>query len=87
MPCAREELGCGTTSLDPYAYIWDYPDSCVLSVLRTEDVDLAKQGTKNFIISGRDSTTKFGFEVKNNAQKQCGKPTDTYPTNITIHYT
>ena len=23
LPCALEELGCETTSLDPYAYIWD----------------------------------------------------------------
>ena len=33
LPCALEELGCETTSLDPYAYIWDYPDNCVLSVV------------------------------------------------------
>ena len=33
LPCALEELGCETTSLDPYAYIWNYPDNCVLSVL------------------------------------------------------
>ena len=32
-PSALEELSCETTSLDPYAYIWDYPDNCVLSVL------------------------------------------------------
>ena len=36
LPWALEELGCETTSLDPYAYIWDYPDNCVLSVFRTE---------------------------------------------------
>ena len=40
--CALEELGCETTSLDPYVYIWDYPDNCVLSVLRTEEVNMAK---------------------------------------------
>ena len=80
LPCALEELGCERTSLDPYAYIWDYPDNCVLSVLRTEDVNMVKQGTKYYIISGPDSTTKFIFEVKNNPQKHCGKPTDIYPT-------
>ena len=31
LSCALEELGCETTSLDPYAYIWVYPDNCVLS--------------------------------------------------------
>ena len=86
LPCALEELGCETTSLDPYAYIWDYQDNCVLSVLQTEDVNMVKQGTKYYVISGPDSTTKFVFEVKNNPQKHCGKPTDIYPTNYDSLY-
>ena len=86
LPCALEELGCGTTSLDPYAYIWDYPDNCVSSILRTEEVNMLKQGTNNYIISRPDSTTKFVFEVKNNPQKHCGKPTDIYPTNYKSLY-
>ena len=71
LPCALEELGCETTLLDSYAYIWDYPDNCVLSVLRTEDVNMVKQGTKYYIISGPNSTTKLVYEVKNNPQKHC----------------
>ena len=86
LPCALEELGCETTSLDLYAYICDYPDNCVLSVLRTEVVNMGKQGTKYYIISGPDSTTKFVFEVKNNPQRHCGKPTDIYPTNYDSLY-
>ena len=86
LPCALEELGCETTSLDPYGYIWDYPDNCVLSVLRTEDANMVKQETKYYIISGPDSTTKFLFEVKNNPQRHCGKPTDIYPTNYNSLY-
>ena len=86
LPCALEELGCEVTSLDPYAYIWDYPDNCVLSVFRTEDVNMVKQVTKYYIISGPDSTTKFVFEVKDNPQKHCGKPTDIYPTNYDSLY-
>ena len=86
LPCALDELGCETTSLDPYVYIWDYPDNCVLSVLRTEDVNVVKQGTKYYIFSGHDSTTKFGIEVKNNPQKHCGKPTDIHPTNYDSLY-
>ena len=39
LPCDLEELGCETSSLDPRAYIWDYPANCVLSVLRLEDVN------------------------------------------------
>ena len=46
LPCALEELGCETTSLDPYAYIWDYPDNCAISILRTEEVNMVKQGKK-----------------------------------------
>ena len=30
LPCALEELGCETTSLVPYASIWDYPDNCAI---------------------------------------------------------
>ena len=86
LPCALEELGCETTSLDPYAYIWDYPDNCVLSVLRTDDVNMVKQGTKYYIIRGPNSTTEFIFEVKNNPHKHCGKPTDIYPTNYDSLY-
>ena len=33
LPCALEELRCETTSLHPYAYIWDYPDNCAISIL------------------------------------------------------
>ena len=69
-----------TTSLDPYAYIWDYPDNCVLSVLRTEEANVVKQGTKFYINSGPDSTTKFVFEVKNDSKKHCEKPTEICPT-------
>ena len=80
LPYALEELGCETTSLDPYAYVWVYPNNCVLSVLRTEEVNMVKQGTKIYNISVPDSTTNFVFEVKNNPQRHCGKPTDIYPT-------
>ena len=86
LPCALEELGCETTSLDPYAYIWDYADTCVLSVLRTEDVNMVKQHNKYYVISGSDSTSKFVFEVKNNPQKHCGKLTPIYPTNYDSLY-
>ena len=68
LPCALEELRCETTSLVPYAYIWDHQDNCVLSVLQTEDVILVKQGTSSYIISVPDSTIQLGFEVKNNQQ-------------------
>ena len=56
LPCALEELGCETTSLDLNAYIWDYPDNCVFSVFRTEEMNMAKQKTKCHNISEPDST-------------------------------
>ena len=47
---------------------------------------MVKQGTKYYIISGPDSTTKFVFEVKNNPKKHCGEPTDFYPNNYDSLY-
>ena len=67
LPCAPKELGCETTSLDTTP-TYGTTLITVLSVLRTEKVNMVKQGTKNYIISGRDSTTKFVFEDKNNPQ-------------------
>ena len=48
--------------------IWNFPDNCVWPVLRTEEVNMVKQGTKYNIISGLDTTTNFVFEVKNNPE-------------------
>ena len=81
LPCALEELGCETTSLEPYAYVWVYPDNCAISILRTEGVNMVKQGKTYCVFSGTDSSSKFVFEVKNNPQKYCGKPTSIYLTN------
>ena len=86
LPCAMEELGCGTTSLDPYAYISDYPDNCVTSIFRSEEVNMVKQGKKYYVISGANSSAKFLFEVTNNPQKHCGKPTSIYPTDYDSLY-
>ena len=61
LPCALEELGCETTSLDPYAYSWDYPDNCAIAILRTEEDIMVKQGKKYYVISGADSSSKFKY--------------------------
>ena len=86
LPCPLEELGCETTSLDPYAYIWVYSDNCAISMLRTEEVNMLKQGEKYYVIIGADSSSKFVFEVKNNPQEHCGKPTSIYSTNYESLY-
>ena len=79
--CALEELRCKTISPDPYAYVWDYPDNCVLSLLRTEDANMVKQDKNYYVNSEKNSTSEFVFDIKNNPQKHCGKPSPIYPTN------
>ena len=64
LPCALEELGCGTTSLDPYAYIWDYPDNCVLSVLRTENVNILKERRNYYILVDPIQLLKWCLKLK-----------------------
>ena len=46
LPCTLEELGCDTTSFDPYAYTWEAPENCVLAIHRKEDVNMIKQEKK-----------------------------------------
>ena len=78
--CALEELGCKTTSFEPHARIRDDPDNGVLSVFRTEEVNMVKQGAKYCIISGPDSTTEFVFGKQHQQNYSC-MPTDIYQTN------
>ena len=80
LPSALEELGCETTSLDPYTY------GTTVTTLYHQSSELNKLTWLNkvkiyYIISGPNSTTKFVFEVKTNPQNHCRKPTDVYPTN------
>ena len=46
-----------------------------------QDDNMVKQDRNYYVISGKHSTSKFVFEVKNNPQKPCGKPTPIYPTS------
>ena len=57
LPCALEELGCKMTSLEDYAYIWDYPDNWAILVIRLEEVNMVKKGKQYYIISGTDSSS------------------------------
>ena len=70
LPCALEKPGCETTSLDLHAYFSDYPDNCVLSVLRMKDLNMVKQHKFYYVVSGTDSKSNFVFKVKNNPQNQ-----------------
>ena len=57
IPCPLEELGCDTTSFDPYAYTRESPDNCVLALHRKEDVNLSKNKGKTLTILSVDATT------------------------------
>ena len=43
---------------------------------------MVNQGKKYYFISGADCSSIFVFELKNNPQKQCGKPTYIYHTKF-----
>ena len=87
LPCPLEELGCATTSFDPYAYTWDAPDHYVLAIHRKEDVNMIKQGKNDFyIVSGRNNTSQNLFEVKTKPEVFCNKPVKVYPTNYDSLY-
>ena len=78
--CKLDELGCDSTSIDPYAYIWDHPDNCILTVLKEEFVSMIKNDDQYYLVSQNDSENKYLFEIKNRPEKLCNKPTDVYPT-------
>ena len=80
LSCKLDELGCDSTSLDPYAYVWDNPDNCILTVLKEEYVNMIKNDDQYYIDSKNDSENKYLFEIKNRPQKLCNKPSDVYPT-------
>ena len=49
LPCALEELWCEFASLHTYAYMWDYPDKCAISILRTEEVNMVNKTRKEIL--------------------------------------
>ena len=87
LACPLDELGCDTSSFDLYAYTWDAPDNCVLSLHQNEDVNMTRQGKNNYyIVSGRNNTSQYLFEVKTEHQYFCNKPIQVYPTNYDSLY-
>ena len=87
LPCPLEELGCDTTSFDPYAYTWDGPDDCVLAIHRKKDVKMIKQRKNNYyIVSGRNNTNQYLFEVKTERNIFCNKPVQLHSTNYDSLY-
>ena len=87
LPCPLVELGCDTTSFEPYAYTWDALDNCVLALHRKEDVNMIKQGKNNcYIVSGRNNTSQYIFEVKTEPQIFCSTPVQVHHTNYVSLY-
>ena len=87
LPCPSDELGCDTISFDPYAYTWYAPDNCVLAFHRKEDVNMIKQGKNNYyIVSGRNNTSQYLFDVKTKPEVFYNKPVQVYPTNYDSLY-
>ena len=86
-PCPLEELGCDFTSIDTYAYTWDAPDNCLLAIHRKEEVNMIKQVKNNYyIVSGRNNTSQYLFEVKTKPEVCCNQPIQVYPTNYDSLY-
>ena len=91
LSCDLDEPGCGSTSLDLYAYTWKAPEKCILSVLKEDYAHMLKNDNHYYIVSQNFSENKYLFEVKNNPQHLCNKPTEVYPTTydsmyVAIHY-
>ena len=89
--CDLDELGCESTSLDPYAYTCKAPETCILSVLKEDYAHMLKNDNHYYIVSQNTSENKYLFEVKNHPQHLCNKPTEVYPTtynsmSVAIHY-
>ena len=83
LPCLLEELGCDTTSFDPYAYTWDTPDNCVLAIHQKEDVNKIKQGKNNYyIVSGPNNTSQYLFESKNETRSLLQQTSTSIPDQL-----
>ena len=86
LSCDMNELGCEGTSLDPYAYTWKAPENCILSVLEDDYAHMLKNDNLYYIVSQNSLETNYLFEVKNNPQHLCNKPTEIYPTTYDSMY-
>ena len=91
LPCDLDELGCKSTSLDLHDHTWKVPKNCIISVLKEDCAHMLKNDNHYYIVSQNSSENQYLFEVKNNPQHLCNKPTEVYPTAydstyISIHY-
>ena len=80
LPYDLDELGCESTSLDPYAYTWEAPENSILSVLKEDYGHMLKNDNHYYIVSQNTSENKYLLEVKNHPQHLYNKPTEVYRT-------
>ena len=60
---------------------------CVLAIHQKEDVNMIKQGKNNYyIVSGRNNTRQYLFELKTEPKIFCTKPVQVYLTNYDSLY-
>ena len=64
LPCDLDELGCESTSLDPYGYTWKAPENCILSVLKEDYAHMLKNDNRYYIVSQKTSENKYLFDGK-----------------------
>ena len=82
LPYPLEELGCDTTSFDPYAYTWVASDKSILTIHREEDINMMKQDKNNYyIVSGRSNTSQYPFEARTDPQIFCNNLVHVNSTN------
>ena len=86
LPCEVDELGCESTSLDPYAYMWKAPENCILSIPKEDYAHMLKNDNHFYIVSQNTSEIKYLLEVKNHPQHHCHQPTEVYPTTYDSMY-
>ena len=80
LPSKLDDLGCDSTTLDPYAFIWDKPNNCILTVLKEEYVNMVKNDDQCYIVRRNVSENKYLFGIQNRPKKLCKKQSDVYPT-------
>ena len=84
LPCTLNEEGCFTTTLDLHAYVWDAPESCVVTQLFSQPARIMKHtpnfpSTIYFLVSDStehndsSNTIKFHIRIKVFNQKEIQK--------------
>ena len=88
LPSPLSAVGCNSTSTDPFAYIWDEPNNCLFTMIRTFDAQMIKSIDKYYIVKDPKLSSaqsdfdlqSFLFQVYNKPQSLCSHPQIVNPT-------